>query len=296
MTEEQSTKNKSTKRVVLADRIVSALPDLSRKQTRIAHFFLDNMDFVAFASAKDVGDRTHSSAATVVRACQALGYEGYPDFQIEIRDEMALQRTAVERMEDRLANSFQDKDILARVFATDLYNIQRTMELTINSRLPEAAAEIKNARRILVLGDGVATGPAEFFTHSLKVMGLPAQNLVGGGEHLALALAFLQPKDLLVGMGFWRNLRDVVQAIQLAHDLGATTIGITDSKLSPLARLPDYSFLVVSDGVAHNLSPVGMVSLLNVFLGILSREMSEQLVESLRLVDSVYRRSGLLVE
>lgn len=280
----------------LADRIVSQIPALSRKQMRIARFILNNMEFVAFSSANDVGEKTHSSAATVVRACQAMGFEGYLDLQIAIREGMSLQKTTVQRLEDRLAHPIKDQDVLTRVFASDIQNIQQTMAMTINGRLLEAVAEFKNARRILVLGDGLASGPAEFFTHSLKVIGLPAEHLVGGGEPLALALAFLQPNDLVIGMGFWRNLREVVSAIQIAHDMGAKTIGITDSKLSPLARLSDYSFLVASDGVAHNLSPVAMISLLNTFLAVLSQEIPEKLVESLRRVDNAYRNTGLLVE
>lgn len=55
------------------DRVLAALPQLSRNQQRIARFFLNNQEFVAFASAGDVGVRTRSSAATVVRLCRLKG-------------------------------------------------------------------------------------------------------------------------------------------------------------------------------------------------------------------------------
>ena len=60
----------------LTDKILAALPQLSKKHRRIARFVLDHQDVVAFASASSVGIRTQTSAATVVRFCQALGYEG----------------------------------------------------------------------------------------------------------------------------------------------------------------------------------------------------------------------------
>lgn len=294
--ENKSEASSTTLPAPLDDKIVAALPRLSKKQKEIAHFILDNQDVVAFASASDVGAKTQSSAATVVRFCQALGYKGYVDLQATIREGMPLHRTMIQRLEERLADPIPQDDIPYRVFATDIRNIERTAALMTNDHLRAATAEIRRARQILVVGGGLTAMVAEYLAHALQVIGLPAQSVIGGGEPLALALAFVRPEDLVIGISFWRNLRDVVQAIQQAQDVGAKTIGITDSKLSPLARWPDYSFLVATDGVAHNLSPVATLSLLNAFMAALSFDMPAQVVESLRLVDGAYRRSGLLAE
>ena len=63
---------------------------------------------------------------------------------------------------------------------------------------------------------------------------LPVRSVTGGEEPLALALAFLQPEDVVVGISFRRDPRDVVNAIQEARAVGAQSIGITDSELSPV--------------------------------------------------------------
>ncbi len=280
----------------LASRIVAALPRLSRKQRRIARHILDNQEAVAFSSAAEVGAQTGSSAATVVRLCQALNYEGYLHLQMDLREGISFQRTAIQRLEDRLAATEAGDDLLARVFATDIHNLELTMVMTGNDAFQEAVAEMLRARHILVVGDGLAAGLAVFFAHALQVIGLPVQCITGGGEPLALGLAFLQPNDLVIGIGFWRNLRDIVQAVQQAREMGAKSIGITNNRLSPLARLPDYSFLATTDGVAHSVSPVGFVSLLNAFLAALSLEMPEQVGAWLRRVDEAYKRGELLTE
>ncbi len=282
--------------LVLEDKIFGALSQLSKKQKEIARFILDHRDFVAFASASEVGARTHTSAATVVRFCQALGYEGYVHFQASIREQIPFRRTAVQRIEERLTSPIPKEDLLARVFAADIRNIERTAVLAANGHLQAAVAEMRRARQILVVGGGAAAALAMFLAHSLQAIGLPTRSITGGGEPLALALAFLQPKDMVIGIGFWRNLRDVVEVIQQAREIGAKTIGITDSNLSPLARLSDYPFLVATEGVAHNLSPAAALSLLNAFIATLSFDIPEQVIESLRLVDKAYKRSDLLTE
>jgi len=280
----------------LEDKIVPALPQLSKKQKEIARFILDNQDFVAFASASDIAARTQTSAATVVRFCQAVGYEGYAHLQEAIRGWIPIHQTPVQRIREQLVNPIPKEDILARAFATDIHNIERTAELTPNDRLQVAVDKIGCARQILVVGDGLAAALAVFLAHALQVMGLPAQSVTCGGEPLALALAFLQPEDVVIGIGFWRNLRDVVAAIQHARDIGAKTVGITDSRLSPLAHLSDYPFLVATNGVAHSLSLAAAFSLLNVFVATLSYAVSEQVIASLEMVDEAYRRSDLLAE
>lgn len=283
-------------RVALEDRIVATLPQFSKKQKEIARFILDNQDLVIFASASDVGARTHSSAATVVRFCQALGYKGYAHLQAAIRGQTLVHRTAVQRIEELLTHPIPQKDLLARVFATDIRNIERTAALLANDRLQAAVAEIRHARQILVVGGGLTAAVAAFFAHALQVIGLPAHNATCGGEPLALALAFLQAEDVVVGIGFRRILKDVAQAIQQAQAIGAKTIGITDSELSPLARMSDYPFLVATDGVAYGLSPAAALSLSNAFVATLSFDIPQQVVESLNLVDEAYRRNNLLIE
>lgn len=277
----------------IGSRIATALPHLSRKQRAIARFIVDNQEYVAFASTTDIAASTHSSPATVVRFCQAMGYEGYPHFQLDIREQVLLRRPPPQRFQERLSHPVPRDNIAGRVFETDMRNIELTAVLTARAKLQAAVSEIRRARNILVVGDRCLV---QYLSNALQVIGRPAQGIMGGGPPLAVALAFLCPEDLLIGISFWRNLRDAVESVKQAAAIGAVTIGITDSRLSPLALLPDYSFLVASDGVAHNLSPVAALSLLNALVASLSFEMGEEAVEALKLVDQAFLRSNLLAE
>jgi DNA-binding MurR/RpiR family transcriptional regulator len=277
-------------------RILAAFPGMSQAQQRISRFIVDNLEYVAFASTSDIAARTQSSPATVVRFCQALGYEGYPHLQLDIRDQVLLRRPAVQRFEEHRANLIPADSIVERVFESDMTNIELTAVLAAKSQLPAAASKVQRARNVLVVGDGLAASLVHHLAHSLQVIGRPAQGIVGGGQPLALAMAFVTDQDVVIGIGFWRNLRHVVEAIREAGALGATTIGITDSKLSPLALLPDYPLLVASEGMAHSVSPVAAMSLLNALIATLSHETPEQVAEALRLVDEAYARAQLLVE
>jgi DNA-binding MurR/RpiR family transcriptional regulator len=280
----------------LADNIAAALPRLSKKHRKIARYLLDHQDVVAFASASEVGMRTQTSAPTVVRFSQALGYEGYIELQAAVRERVSSQWQAVQHFEERLSRPITDKELLIRVFATDIRNIERTAVLTADEHLQAAATEIHRARQTLIVGSGLAAALVEFLAHSLQTIDLPTRSVTGGEEPLAIALAFLQPDDAVIGISFRPSPRNVVNALEEAQAVGAKSIVITDSELSPVVQLADYPFVVAMDGVVHSSSLVAAVSLLNALLAALSAGAPEHTAQSLHQIDSAYRRSGLLEE
>lgn len=280
----------------LQQRISTHFPQLSSKQKRIARFISDNEYFVAFATVNVMGQKTGTSAATVVRFCQAIGYEGYVELQAAIREQLPRYLTYVEKVEKRLASAAPENEVLARVFATDASNIERTTDLVDPETFEAAVAAICRASGILVVGGGLSAPPALFFAHSLRMMGFSVRVVTTDGMPLALELSALRPTDLLIGISFRRYLRGTVKAMYKAKEIGATRIAITDSELSPLARLADYPFLVATEGTAHNLSPVAPISLINAFVAALSLEVQDQALHALQQVDASYRESSLLLQ
>jgi len=280
----------------LADKILALLPRLSKKHQDIARFVLDNPDAVAFGSAHVVGAKTGTSAATVVRFCQALGYEGYIQLQEVIRERMSQQRAAMQHLERSIAERSTDSELLIRVLATDILNIERTAVLANRDRMEAAAEDIRRARQVLIVGSGLAAMLVEYLAYSLLRLDVSARSVTGGEEPLAIALAFVQPDDVVIGISFRRRPRYTAKALEQARIVGAKSIGIADSELSPLFSVADYRFLVAIDNMAHSPSPVAAVSLLYALIAIMSLSAPEQTAHSLERLDATYRQSGLLDE
>lgn len=279
----------------LEARITAALDRFSPKQRQLARFMLDNRYLVSFASAGQVGEKIGASAATVVRFAQSLGYAGFSELQTAVREELPTYLTAVERIEKSLAKSPSADNIPQQVFHTDIKNIERTANSLSMSQLDAALDEIVQADRILVVGCGLSAGPALFLTHSLKVIGFNVQIATDGGLSLATDIAQLRPDTLLIAIDLWRYVRSTMEAVHAARLQGARVIAITDTIVSPLAQAADYAFEAATDGMAHSLSPTAVISLLNLFIAALSYRVPEQVMESLRQVDAMYRTRRLLL-
>ncbi|MFO7741737.1 MAG: MurR/RpiR family transcriptional regulator [Anaerolineae bacterium] len=280
----------------ILDMITAAFPDLPRGQRQVARFIVDNGTFVAFASATELAEQAGVSAATVVRFCQAMGYDGYPHLRAAVRERFRRSLTTAQRLEERLRAPIPRDDLLAQVFRRGIQNIKFLME-QIDPRAFEAAIdEFGRANHILVVGGGLSASPAMFLSHSLKVMGFSVQAVTTGGIPLSLEQSALGPDDLLVAFGFWRYFRHIVATMEWAQKRGIPRIAVTDSEVSPLAQLADHAFIATTDGVGHSVSPLASTALVEAFIAALSFGRPKETLAALRDVDAAYRESGLLLE
>ena len=278
----------------LENRIAEQFDSLSPKQQTLARLILDNRYYASFASAAELGAKVEASAATVVRLCQTLGYQGLPDLQEAIRDDLPSYLTAVERLEQRLGALPVNGELPQRVFATDLQNLQRTANTIAAAPFDAVVERIAAAREVIVVATGVAAAPALFLAYSLQVIGLRSRSILDGDVALAVNTAHLTGDDVVIGIGVWRYVRSTVEAMTQAREYGATTIAITDSVVSPLARTATYAFEVATDGVAHSLSMTAMMSLINALLAGVSLANPARTSQALQRVDSQFLSRNLL--
>ncbi len=279
----------------LASRVGPLFSSLSRSQQRLARFLVDDGLFAAFASAAEIGKKVGVSAATVVRFCQAIGYDGYPELQAAVRTSRPTYVHKAQQIE-RARAAPRKGQVAQRVFELDVQNLRRTAASLNRAHFRAAVAALGKATDICVVAGGLSAGPALYFAHSLTVMGLDARCALDGGIPLALALVRLKSTSVLVGMSVWRYVAETVRAMERAQAVGATRIALTDSLVAPIAQRADYAFQVATQGAAHSLSLVGMVSLVNALIAAVSFERRGRTARALRKVDTAYRQAGLVLE
>jgi RpiR family transcriptional regulator, carbohydrate utilization regulator len=85
----------------------------------------------------------------------------------------------------------------------------------------------------------------------LQVIGLDATLVSVDAVWAALALSKLQAEDVVVGFGFSGYAADVASVMRFAKERGATTIGISGSDVSPVARTADIVLICVAASALH---------------------------------------------
>ncbi len=279
----------------LRSRITRKVDSLSPKQKKIARFILDNPYLVSYISANELGEKNNTTSATVVRFSQALGYDGYPQLQDALRIELPNYMTTTARMQKRMSSETPPSSNFHQVFYTDIKNIERTANNISENTLNVAMDAMIKAKRIWVIGAGLSYAPSVFLAHSLKVMGFDVTSIQGEVLQSAVDTTRIKSDDLLIAIDLWRYVRKTVNAVSLAKITGTPVIAITDSAVAPLAQMADIAFEIATEGIAHSRSLTGLMSLLNVFIAMLADRVPEQVYESLKRVDEIYRANDLLI-
>lgn len=252
------------------------MPTFSKGQKRIAAYITEYYDKAAFMTASKLGSIVGISESTVVRFAVELGYNGYPSMQ-KAMQEMVLNRlTSVQRLEvasDRMA----DQDIVSMVLQSDMEKLRRTDETISREDFSRAVDAIVAAKRVFILGVRSAAPLANFLGYYLRYLSdnVHIVTASGAGEMFEQIVG-VNSDDAVIAFSFPRYSTTVVKGAQYCASAGATVIGLTDSKLSPLARVCDIVLLAKSDMVSLVDSLVAPLSVVNALIvGVTARRGTE---------------------
>ena len=269
------------------------MPGFSKGQKRIANYILTSYDKAAFMTANKLGQTVDVSESTVVRFAAELGYDGYPAMQRTLQEMIRNKLTAVQRIQvsnDRLAH----QDTLSTVIQADVENLRLTLEEVDRRAFDQAVQAILRAKRVYILGVRSSSALANFMTFyfNLILENVTLVNTISTSE-LFEQIFHIGQEDVFIGISFPRYSRRTVRAMRFAKDRGAINIAITDSDLSPLCELADYTLMARSDMASFVDSLTAPLSLVNALIVAVSREKNDELAETLGRLEKIWDEYGV---
>ena len=266
----------------------SRIPEFSKGHRRIADFILSHYDKAAFMTASKLGESVGVSESTVVRFASELGFDGYPELQKALQEEMRTRLTAVQRIEVSF-DRFGHDEVFKSVLLHDIDRIRRTLDETDPNRFGSAIEQIISAETIYIMGIRSSAALASFMGYYFKLM-LPNVTVIQTGSRSELyeQLMHMTSKDVLIGISFPRYSRQTVAAFNYAHDIGAQTIAITDSQDSPIASKADNALLAKSDMVSFVDSLVAPLSLINALIVAVSIQNKDLVSKNFERLDRIW--------
>ena len=275
----------------LITKIQSELPGFSKGQKQIARFILEHYDKAAFMTASRLGVTVGVSESTVVRFATELGYDGYPHLQRALQEMIRNKLTSVQRMEvagDRMGG----RDVLQTVLHADTDMIRVTLDEIDRDAFQGAVDALMGAKRIYILGVRSSSALASFlgFYFNLLFENVTLVHTNSVSEIFEQVLR-VGPGDVLFGISFPRYSKRTLSAMKYARDRGARVIALTDSQLSPLARVADHVLLARSDMasfVDSLVAPLSVINALIVAVGMSRRHEIEQTFNKLERIWEEY--------
>jgi len=228
---------------------------------------LGNCEETCFLSSRELAKRYDVDAATVVRTAQAMGYSGFADFSMELRQHFMARITPYTALEAATRERRSVADHIDHSLEKALDNLNTLRANLDRNRVVELARRIHRSRRILVIGVDFAASLAHYLAYGLVVLGYDAEAPLSSEGNLQHKVKLLTAKDLLIAISFGRCLRTTVEAVLRAGKGGAPTCGITDSDTSPIARYSNSHLVaaVVSPSFLNSyVAPIGLINAIHV--------------------------------
>lgn len=272
---------------ILAD-LESGVHHFSKGQKRIARFLSESYDKAAFMTASKLGKAVGVSESTVVRFAVELGYDGYPSMQKAMQAMVMNRLTSVQRM--GVANDrIKDQDVLSTVIHSDIEKLRQTAEMISKDDFNKAVDAIINAERVYIVGVRSTAALANFLGYYLNFM-FDNVHIVtaSGASEMFEKLVGIGPKDAVVAFSFPRYSTATVKGAQFCRTTGATVIGLTDSRLSPLGQNSDYVLVAKSDMASVVDSLVAPFSVVNALIVALASGREEVITKTFDTLERVW--------
>jgi DNA-binding MurR/RpiR family transcriptional regulator len=247
---EQAESSLADETAVLA-RIRAAIPGLSQSDAAVARAITNNPERVASQSITEVAEDAGTSASTVSRCAQRLGFEGFQALRLAIVRELGPggKLTVPTRRGD------SPLEVLDYVLALQVEAI-RSVPATLDRTQFEAAVRaVAKARNVVFGGIGANLGLVRDAGHLAEHIGLAAQAPIDVYSQ-QFAAQRLHRGDACVVISQTGSSRDSIETQSIARGVGATTIAVTGFLRSPLTEISDHCLVVGNPTMTYELDSV----------------------------------------
>jgi len=226
---------------------------LGPSENRVAQVILARPDEVVDWSTSELAAAASTSAATVVRACQNLGFRGFQHLRLE------LARSVPALPEDRAG------DPVGAVFDDAIDALRLGRESIDPAAIARAVGVLAEASRLVLVGNGFSSPPLQDAALRFSTLGrsVEAPSDVLAQQFVAHSLG---ADDVCLAVSYSGANTHSLAACRAAAERGARVVVITSFARSPLARLADVVIVAPPAGGAHGVDP--FLSRLNHFVAL----------------------------
>ncbi len=262
-------------------------PDLTSAEGRVAETLAQSPDLAAFATVTELATQAGVGVATVMRASQKLGYDGYAQLQAAARTEMTRRlQTAAARI--RVTGT-----ATAPPGRVDSVNIERTFDQLDPATIQRAIAQLADTDRcVLAVGGHGLRGLALQFIDELSSLRPGCSAVDGSVVEVQRVLATSDDTDVIVAMDVARYDRWLHEALE--KHFSGPVIAVTDHPLSPLAGRADVSIFVQTESEGPFESHCATLAVLQALTAGVADILRDEATERLDRIESAWAASDLL--
>lgn len=223
---------------------------LSKRLKQVARYVLDEPNELALETLAVIAERCGVQPSAIVRFAQAFGFSGASQMQRLFRDGLLSANNAigygerVRRFSDSVSRTAAGEGLLTEFVEGNILALQNLSETVSEQEMRGAVDLIANAAVVHVAGFRRAFPISAYLAYSLQQLGKHVQFIDGVGGLARPQANSIDDKDLLIAVSFHPYAPETVELTEIADRNGAKILSISDSRVSPVAKLADIALQV----------------------------------------------------
>ena len=254
--------------------------EMGKAEKQIADWILNNPGQIISLSIVELAEQCGCSEATIVRFSKRLGLSGYQELKISLASE-----SGTSTVNANITSSDSAYEMFEKV-SNDIYF---SLELTKKSLDPKsmsvAANKICSANKIVVFGLGNSASIATDASHKFLRAGL---NCVAYSDnHMqVIAASHLEKGDVAIAISHSGSSKDIVDALKIAKEHGATTITVSNKGKSPILKFSDVVLATSASETQYNIlalnSRIAQLAIIDALYFFVVYNLSNKALESIK--------------
>jgi DNA-binding MurR/RpiR family transcriptional regulator len=232
--------------------ISSRLPSLLPTEQAVARVLLERSAEIVELSSQQVAELAGASRATVVRACQSLGYTGYQQLRVLLARDAGYAAApasgpgvggAAGVGAGLSVGGAGVAGVVGDAFRRIAAGVDRMVALLDEASLDRSISLIAEARRAVVLGNGLSAPLALDAAARLTAIGRAAEAPLDVINQ-QITSRLLTPDDVVLAISGSGSNASTLRAAQAARSAGASVIAVTAFARTPLAAFATVELVV----------------------------------------------------
>lgn len=206
-------------------------------EKKIAKIILNNPKEVVDMTVSELAEISDVSIASVSRFCRKVGLKGFAQLKISLAQELVDTHKSGEISNDISVDNIPQS--LQNILANKITELKQTVNLINTDEFREILEGIKDASRVQVIAVGNTIPVAIDASFKFNELGIPTT--AGTIWETQLSYSFTLGKgDVLIAISNSGESDKVLEAVKIANNNKAMTIGITNSPHSAIGEEVQY--------------------------------------------------------
>lgn len=265
------------------NQICASMDTFFETEKKIGNFIIHHPKEIVDMTVGELAKECQVSEASVSRFCKKIDMKGFHHLKISIAKEMVSQSE-----DDELSNHISVDDLeqsLKNILANKVAELTQTVSMMNSENLQDILKRINNAQNVLFAAVGNTVPVAMDGAYKLNQIGISAVSTPVWETQLAYSYN-LSPDDVVIAISNSGESTGVINILEAAKQKKATTISITNSEKSTIAKISDYHIttatrekLFLDEYRFSRVSATMVIEVLYLFLTSMKKEAYDSIIQ-----------------